>query len=271
MTLLNSRHLDQCSTRTMKYFNTKAIRYVVIAGAMLASSAQAGIISVNDNHSNSQYMSTYSAINGQFDLRSQLDSNSTIDWARVTFTFSDDYDPLRYAGSYGSYRNGRTYRYRDARDTAMVTIPQQGSVVTSSPYSSTTSYRYRSVHYTAYRNETRRRSYRCGFLGLRTCYRTYTVRVPYTAYRSVRDRYVNERNAGIFSTSFLLGGSALRDLLDTGTTDFQVRSRDGDFYFRNAQLTASISSVPEPSTMALFGMGALGLVLARRKLRRSAA
>lgn len=62
------------------------------------------------------------------------------------------------------------------------------------------------------------------------------------------------------------------DIEDDGTLNFLVTSGWGDFYLNSAKIVAAgddgTTSVPEPATMMLLGLGLLGLVGVRRKIQK---
>jgi hypothetical protein len=66
--------------------------------------------------------------------------------------------------------------------------------------------------------------------------------------------------------SFLLGGSPISDTIGFGLRN----DPDWDALDTVSVTTAAAAGVPEPASLALFGSGLLGLVLARRRKRKSA-
>lgn len=247
----------------MQNYLRKVLATTALAAGLAAGAGQAAIISVDDDLAGSRYLSSGRALSGTFDLRPFLQADSVIDWARVTFQFEDDDDPLRYIGSSGSYSYGYNRYYVDDVETVSVMTAGQSSFAntTSSVQRRSSS---RVVPYTASRTEPYRVSYRCGIFNLRTCYRTRYRTVYYTAYRTVVDTETRTIASGPFSASYLLDRDALNRLLDVGMASFQVTGVRGDAMFRNATLVASVSSVPEPSAFVLVAMGLGGLMLRRR-------
>ena len=113
-------------------FVKRALTTTALSAGLLAGAAQAAIITVDDDLTGSRYLSAGGAIGGTFDLRPYLEADSVIDWARVTFYFEDDSDPLRYSSS-GSYTSGYRRTYTDDPEQVSVsTLGQSATAMTTS-------------------------------------------------------------------------------------------------------------------------------------------
>lgn len=87
------------------------------------------------------------------------------------------------------------------------------------------------------------------------------------AYRYNRERDVYDAIAGSIETVLHLDAAALADLTSDGMIDALVGASAGSFTLNSASLTvvADTTPMPEPGTLALFGLAAAGGIAARRR------
>jgi hypothetical protein len=95
------------------------------------------------------------------------------------------------------------------------------------------------------------------------------------AYRHSTLVYAFDRKDNILNSfSYNLGSELLRDLEEDGTLDVSVTASLSDFNFSHATLSfqgeevtrvGQVSAIPEPSTLAIFVLGIMGLMACRFK------
>lgn len=258
-------------------------------------------ITVEDNLSSFRYLNNRGSVAGSFDLSTVITKDSRdrydVTSARIVFDLIDDRDARRfmyrtYGGYYYSggsqsgwdydsskrwkrdwryYTRGRDDVYGYEAERAMVRAEGTGGQFTSwSPRTTVNSQYYTS--YTGGYAGTDRLADFCDSRSWWSGHCTdWDASYQYN-YRYNRDlvtvRTVDYVMAGI---TLDLSVSSLLSLSQSGTLGFDVLSTQGDFFLRNARLFANVNiikaptAVPEPSILALLGLGIFGLVLFRIK------
>ena len=259
--------------------------------AFFSTSSMASIITINDNLVDDLYVRTLTS--GTFDLESLSSlytSTYEITSATVQLRFSDDSSDGRPTGSTERVENVGTtdvtfsssvgYFNRQISHVYNITNTQRdivliGDADVSSRVSESTANleiigpSYNSVVTDVVNN--------CCVGTTSFPYKTYLTDVYYNA--------LNDYGADDWGINYSIGPLALQTLIDDGVYNFTLQGANGgffvgpyDFLLTSATLRLSINEnpaedvagVPEPSIIALFATGILGIGFARRrKLRQS--
>lgn len=244
--------------RKQKLHKAKCVRLMFMAlfsVLILAGQGYALTFSTSDNIADNTLMSN-DVLNGTFNITSQIPVNSqynspySITSAYVTFVFEDDLDEYsyHYVDTLYSYTGildyYMKYHYTYKSDAAeSVTLDIAGQTATQNT-------EYFEVSQFDYQN----------YDG---CYQTLHW---FTQYYTVENGY-----KGAITIVQSLDAAALNDLADDGEINFDLTAY-GDLYYKSGFLTVEIdanpqSSVPEPASILLLGLGLLGVIGTRKRMR----
>lgn len=242
----------------------------------LAGLSQAGVITQRDNLLGNQNINSQQVLMGSFDFSGiSLPQSEYLTAASVQFDFFDDFDP-KIVQRTGSKSSGYNRSLFDPKDEVLISIAGQ-SVVTSSPamlpYSTSVARLYQETFFRQENYiEQQTEYYSCGLFNTKTCSRVVTVirtrTVPDTRLFAVTDTTTLTGYTGAFSHSLDLSPTWVNQLLSLGSLDFELTGVGGGTAFlrrANVQLTTASSSVPEPESLGLMLMAAVGLLVGKRR------
>ena len=172
----------------------------------------------------------HSETNWQYDSSKRWYYDNDLYQRNVNRTFTEDGEQGKFSiGDQNIYRNDQDY--------------YQGATAFTSTYTSTTNW----VSVGDYCDE----GY--WFFGFHCTDYDPSYRVDVNNYRdNTTSRYYGDN---IYGLTTGLSSLNILDLMDDGMLDFSFTATYGDLYFNSAYLTLDVEVVPEPSILALMGLG----------------